>query len=345
MFITLLYVSAFLFFLADRKARHASLAGIAVVLLASMPFSWETLFGGYKILNFARKFIPDIDNYKRNTLCVIFALFVTVVFTAVLMALAKMWSRDLFRIPRDETKSRKTAKRLFTAASVIPGIVAVWLFSYKAVFFNTGKSRGIPYFLLLFDNIGIDFFFIKPERYGSQREIRELMRIANSVYVALLLALCIMCIILINRKSFRYKDLPSSVHGAVSVLPASAITISLGGISTFLTIAQRGHIYWLSNYRFLSTVAPVYYSCIYGSYDKAAGVFGDTVRFVFCMFVLGVMAAGIILLLISMIYMTARKKIRQNLFSYIFSIVLILISSGCIYRMIDEMMRFYSIGR
>ena len=345
MFITLLYVSAFLFFLADRRARHASLAGIAVTMLASFPFSWRTLFGGYKILNFARKFIPDIDNYKRNTLCVIFALFVTVIFTAVLMALAKMWSRDIFRIPRDETKSRKTAKGLFVAASVIPGIVAVWLFSYKAVFFNSDKSRGIPYFLLLFDNIGIDFFFIKPERYGSQREIRELMRTANSIYVALLLALCIMCIILISRKSFRYKELTSEVYGSGSALTASAITVSLGGISTFLTIAQTGHIYWSSNYRLLSTMVPVYYSCIFGSYNASAGKFGDTARFAFCMFVLGVMAAGIIILLISMIYMTARKKIRQNLFSFIFSIALILISSGCIYRMVNEMMRFYSIGR
>ncbi|MCR4557442.1 MAG: hypothetical protein K5779_06435 [Saccharofermentans sp.] len=345
MFITLLYVSAFMFFLADRKARLSYLAGIAVTFLASIPFSWRTLFGGYETLRFARQFIPDIDEYNKNILCIVCAVFVSLIITAVFMALAKMWSRDLFLIPRDEIKSRKMVKRLFIAASLIPGIVAVWLFAYKAVFFGTDKTRGIPYYLLLFDNIGIDFFFIKPERYGSQREIHELMRIANSVYVALLLAISILCIILISRKKFRYKDLPSSVRGTVSALPAAAITISLGGITAFLTVAQRGYIYWSSNFRFITTIVPIYYSLIFGSYDKVSGKFGDQVRFAFCMFVFGVMAAGIILLLISMIYMAVRKKIRQNLFSFLFSIALIIISSGCIYRMLTEMEKFYSIRR
>ena len=345
MFITLLYVSAFLFFLADRKARHSSLAGIAVTLLASIPFAWRLLFDGHIILEYAGQFIPDIDKYKRNTLCLVFAVFVTLLITVILMVLAKLWSRDLFRIPKDEIKSRNKAKRLFIYASVIPGLVALWLFGYKAVLYSTDSKRGMPYYLLLLDNIGIDFYLIKPEMYGPKKEIRDLMRTANTVYVALLLALSILCLLLITIKSFRYKDKPSSARGKASALPAAAITISLIGITAFLTIAQRGYIHWSSNYRGIIPIVPIYYSYIFGSYNEVSGTFGDQVRYLFCMSVLGVMAAGILLLLISMIYLAARKKIRQNLFSFLFSIVLIVMSSGCIYLMIAEMLKFFSIRR
>lgn len=343
MFITLLYVSAFLFFLADRKARHASLAGIAVTLLASIPFSWRTLFGGYKILNLAGQFIPDIDNYKRNTVCVVFAAFVTLLFSVIFMVLAKMWSRDLFRIPGDELKSRKMAKRLFIAASVIPGIVAVWLYGYKAVLYSASNSRAMPYYLVLFDNIGTDFLFLKREWNGLPKDTLMLMKAANTVYAVLLFALSILCIILISRKSFRYRDLPSMATGTVSALPAAAITITLGGIITFLTIAQSGYIYWSSHFRFIIPLIPIYSSFIYGTYDDISGKFADTARFAFCMIVLGLMAAGVLILLISMIYMAVRKKIRQNLFSFLFSIVLILASSGCIYLMIAELEKFHRI--
>lgn len=345
MFISLLYVSAFLFFLADRKIRHSSLAGIAVTLLASMVFSWRTLFGGYKILYFARQFLPDIDKYDKNLLCLIFAVFVALIFTLVLMALAKMWSRDLFRIPRDESKSKRTAKQLFMTASLIPGLVAVWLSVYKAVLYAIDSKRGSPYILELFDNIGIHFLFIKPDWYDSQRAIRDLIRAFNTIYVALLLALSVLCIILINKKKFKFKDLTSSQDERISVLPAAAISISLAGIITFLTIAQRGYIYWSSHFRFITTYRPIYFSLIYGSYNEVTGQFADTGRFAFCMFVLGIMAAGILALLISMIYMAAGKKIRQKLFSFIFSIALIIISSGCIYLMLTEIVKFHSIGR
>ena len=79
MFITLLYVSAFLFFLAGKRVRYSSTAGISVILLASIPFSWRTLFGGYKILSFARQFIPDIDNFSKNTLSIVFAVFISLI--------------------------------------------------------------------------------------------------------------------------------------------------------------------------------------------------------------------------------------------------------------------------
>ena len=334
-----------MFFLAGRKVRHSSLAGIAVILLASVPFSWRTLFDGYKILTYARQFIPDIDNYNRNALCLVFAVIVSLIFTAVIMVPANLWSRNLFCIPGDEIKSRKMARKLFIAASVIPGIVAVWLSIYKALLYGSGNSRVKPYYLILFDNIGIEFFFLKPDPYGPKRQIRELMRSANTVYVALLLVLCVLCIILISRKTLTYKEFPSSARGTASALPAAAISISLAGIITFLTIAQRGYIYWSSNFRFLTTFRPIYSSFIFGPYDEVTGRFSDTGRYVFCMFVLGIMAAGIIILLISMIYLAVRKKIRRNLFSFIFSIILMIISSGCIYRMLIEIERFHRIGR
>ena len=63
------------------------------------------------------------------------------------------------------------------------------------------------------------------------------------------------------------------------------------------------------------------------------------------MIVLGVMAVGIIVLLISLIYMAKKKLIRHRLFSFIFSIVLIIISSEFIYKMIKEAIMFFSIRR
>lgn len=180
---------------------------------------------------------------------------------------------------------------------------------------------------------------------GPDREILELISVVNTVYIVLLFVLSVLCIIQISRKSCSYKALPSSAHGTVSALPAAAITLSLCSIITFFTIAQRGYIHWSSNYRFIKTVRPIYYSYIYGVYSDLTGKFSNPGQYGFCMFVLGAMASGIILLLISMIYMTVRKKIRQNLFSFIFSLLLIFISSGCIYRMIEEMEKFHRIGR
>lgn len=344
MFIALLFVSAFMFFLAGRRVRHSAFAGIAVTMLASIPFSWRTLFGGYKILTYAGQFIPDIVNYDRNVLCLIFAAIVSLVFAAVFIVLAKMWSRDLFRIPGDEIKSRKMARSLFITASVIPGIVAVWLSIYKAVLYGSDRIRRMPYYLILFDNIGIEFLFLKREPYGPKRAIRELMRTANTVYVVLLLVLCVLCIILISRKTLTFKEFPSSALGTVSALPAAAISISLSGIILFLTIAQTGYVYWYSNFGFMKTIVPIYNSIIFGPYSKETGKFSDPGRYAFCMFVLGLMATGILILLISMIYMAIRKKIRQNLFSFIFSIVLMIISSGCILRMLTEIERFHRIG-
>ena len=348
MFVTLLYASAFMFFLAGRKVKHSSLAGIAVILLASLPFSWRALFDGYNILMFAGKFIPDINKYSRNLLCIVFALIVSLVFAAVLMVPANLWSRDLFCIPQDEIKSRKMAKGLFVAASVIPGIVAVWLSVFKFVVDGSANTRGMPYYLILIDNIGIDFLFVRTEWYefyGRQREILGPLRVANTVYVVLLLVLSVLCIILISRKKVTYKEFTPSARGRFFALPASAISISLAGIILFLTIAQRGYLYWSSNFRYITTIAPTYYSYIYGPYNNVTGQFADTGRYAFCMFVLGLMAAGIIILLISMICMAVRKKIRQNLFSFIFAIVLIILSSGCIYLMLDEMGKFFRIGR
>lgn len=63
------------------------------------------------------------------------------------------------------------------------------------------------------------------------------------------------------------------------------------------------------------------------------------------MIVLGLMAVSIIVLLISLIYMAKKKLIRHKLFSFIFSVALIIILSGCICKMIKEALLFFSIKR
>ena len=80
------------------------------------------------------------------------------------------------------------------------------------------------------------------------------------------------------------------------------------------------------------------------SYNKRTGEFNSPVQYAFCMFVLAVLAAAAIMLLISLIRMAVRKNIRQDLFSFVFSVVLLLLSSACICRMILEIRIFNTIG-
>lgn len=333
MFITLLYVSAFMFFIAGRKIKNSFLPGILVIMFASLPFSYRTLFDGYKIRKFLGQFISDIDRFDKNVLTFVFALFAGAFFALVFFFLAQGWSRDLFR---EEIKSRKTAKRIFIAASVIPGIIALLLSSLKAL--SSVLPKDAAYLLMLFDNIGSDLLFLKLVRYIVPREDIELIRIANTIYVVLLFALCLVCLILSNRKFFGFKEQPLPSKGPLSAFSVAAETVALGGILTFLTVAQRGYIFWSANYRLASFSVPFYYSYIYGSYNKTE--FNSSVQFAFCMFVLAVLAVSVLMLLISLIYMTAGKKIRQDLFSFIFSAVLLLLSAACICKMILEMRTF-----
>lgn len=344
MFITLLYASAFLFFIADRKIKRSYLAGIAVTMIASWPFSFKTLYYGYQIRKYISGFIPDFDNMKRNFPTLIFTVLVTLVFTGILMLMARLWSRDLFRIPNDEIKSRKMAKRIFVAASVISGVIALYLFNYKIIRDAVADIPESGYFLVLFDRIGINFLFIKPVHYmGAREELMPAIRIGNTVYVALLFMLSILCLILINTKKVKYKELKVLTGSKGSRVPAVAMTFSLSGIFTFLTMVQSGYFTWSSEYRLAQFCVAFYYSKFYGSYNISDRVFYHQIQFGSCMFVRGVIAAGIVLLLINLIYMAIRKLIRKNLFSFIFSILLILASSECILWMIAEIERFHSI--
>ena len=336
MFITLLYVSAFLFFIADRKIKHSSLAGIAMIVFASLPFSYRTLYGGYRIIEFAEQHIPRFYRYSRSFVSAVFALIVALIAFAVLLFIAKLWSRELYF---DEIKGRKKARLLFIIASVIPGIIAVIL--YCAKFISRSEAFLRSYFRVLFDHI----VYFKVIRHDEKHAILGVISIANTIYVVLLLAFCILCLILISRKNVRYKNVPAPKGGAGSALPAVAISISLSGVISFMTVIQRGHIEWSSNYRRAQFIAPFYYSFIYGSYNASAGEFYSRDQYIFCMIVLGVMAVGIIVLLISLIYMAKKKLIRHRLFSFIFSIVLIIISSEFIYKMIKEAIMFFSIRR
>ena len=211
MFIALLYISAFMFFIAERKIRNSFLAGITVTLFASWPFSYRIVYKGYKIVKFAGQFIPNIDHRVKSILYIIFTVLISVLFTGILMLLARLWSRELFLIPRDESKSRKMSKRIFVSASAIPGVIALWLYGYKTVAFDIGWPEGWGYFAILFDRIGVDFIMIKPVRYIMDKKMLGLMRTANTFYVVLLLALCILFIILINKgTTFSYKNLQVS---------------------------------------------------------------------------------------------------------------------------------------
>lgn len=343
MYITLLYVSAFMFFIADRKIKRSSLAGIIMALFASLPFSYQTLYRGYKILKFIREIIPGVPEYKGNIPSVVFSVFISLIFTGILMFVAGLWSRELFCITRDEYRSRKMAKKLFVSASVIPGVVACLLYGYRYWMRITANVSWGVVFTRLFDNLGTFFLFLRPFYRISDKKIQLTLLIANTVYVALLLVFCILCIVLINMKRVIYKEQPEASKGKGSALSVFAITVSLAGVLTFLTNAQRGYIIWSSSDRRSSSIVPSYYSFIFGYYNNVTGKFIYTVQYDFCMFLRGLLIAGIALLVISIIWMAIKKKLRHNLFSVIFSIALILASYWCINRMMIEIVRFHNI--
>ena len=87
-----------------------------------------------------------------------------------------------------------------------------------------------------------------------------------------------------------------------------------------------------------------YYSIIFGSYNENTREFSSPGQYVFCMILLALLAVSVVLLLISVISMAVRKRAGQYLFSFVFSVVLILTSSGCICKMIYELVTFKSIG-
>ena len=118
------------------------------------------------------------------------------------------------------------AKRIFIAASVISGVVALYLFNFKLIRDAVADIPESGYFLSIFDRIGINFLFLKPVYYlGAREEIMLAMRISNTVYVALLFMLSILCLILINTKKVKYKDLKVLIH---SLIPPNDGGISLG---------------------------------------------------------------------------------------------------------------------
>jgi hypothetical protein len=235
------------------------------------------------------------------------------------------------------------AKKLFVSASVIPGFVACMLYGYRYWMNITANVSWGVVLTRLFDNLGTYFLFLRPFYRISDKKIQLTLQIANTVYVGLLLAFCILCIVLVNRKRVSYKEQPESAKGKGSALSVFAITVSLAGVITFMTNIQRGYYIWTGSYRRSTSLVPDYFSFIFGSYNKVTGKFLYTVQYDFCMFLRGLLIAGIALLVISIIWMAIRKKLRHNLFSVIFSIALILASYWGIQRMMNEIVRFHNI--
>ena len=352
MFITLLYLAAFIYFIAGRKIRYSSLAGIGVILLASLVFSRRILYEGFRLSRFIEQHYPDIEKYSRNHVTIVFSVFISLILIAVLMIIGKLWSRDLFRPSCEGIRASKRAKKLFIAASVITGVVALQLSLFSCVLYISRQINFPTYVFILFDNIGVEFLFLRRSSNIRSKELQDTLRIASTVYVVLLLAISILCIILINRKNVSYKMLPAlknskepSDKAFLHGLPLFAITFSLSGLLTFLTVAQTGYYYWARTYGRGITEMPVYYSIYFGSYNAREGQFQDRFQYIFALSLLFVLAVSACVLLISLIKMAVRKMIRQYLFSFIFSVLLFIVSPACIYHMIANALKFYSIGR
>ena len=113
MYITLLFVAAFLFFIADRKIRWSSLFGMFTVVLACLPLANDMIYitndtmffykGILKKLGF-RANLANLDRFR-----IIFAVLLSLVLILFLMVIAKLWSRELFTSLHDGQRYEKFA--------------------------------------------------------------------------------------------------------------------------------------------------------------------------------------------------------------------------------------------
>jgi hypothetical protein len=326
MFITLLFAAAFMLFIASRKIPRIQIEGIFLIFTGCLTFSWRTAFSYAIIRKVTGNTGPGFDKFNQHVVCIIFALILTAVFTAVLYVIAKLWSRELFIASEEGPKNEKRAKDLVITASIITCLTALWLASVSFMNFDGNTT----YILELMNHAGRDFLFTKSYGHvGMSEQNYQILRIYSTVYVLLPFALAILNIILINRKNFKFKELAGKNESVSknTFLNISQIT-SLTGIALFMTGAQTGYRQALESRR-ASYSAPHYFSMYFGSYYKPSGKFGNDIRVGFWMFTAALLALGIVMLITSLIKMAAQKKIKHYLFSFIFSAAMII--SSCIF--------------
>ena len=327
MYITLLFVAAFLFFIADRKIRWSSLFGMFTVVLACLPLANDMIYitndtmffykGILKKLGF-RANLANLDRFR-----IIFAVLLSLVLILFLMVIAKLWSRELFTSLHDGQRYEKSARALIIAASGIILLVDLWLFTNESIFPNNpyvaDEVRYYNWILRLF----------RTSFYDSGKLI--------FYGVALLLvAILPLFLIIIKKLPIKKLNLPSeegsaSSYGCVSsesafspALSTVGIAISLFAILCFITIAATA-------YPANKHLSLLFYDHYHLHHDYSA---------ILCTIVLLSLLAGAVFLILGLIRIIRKKQIRKYAFTFCFSVALMLIALGDFLFLLRDAIRF-----
>ena len=216
----LLFVSAFLFFILDRRIRFAVIPGMVVSAGA-----WSCIIQNYfyTTTSLSVAFIGsyvDASKIRRFSLLaridgIIFYSAVTIMILAIF---GKFIGRLIFDSAGDAQKAMKKAKTLFVIASAIAGGASVLYFVIDALKNKGGRNSPL---------VKLSIF------YGVSRvpPIANREKIFIVVYI-LLIILSIVCIVLINTKYASYRTIAPAVpeNGAEAKKPAQKNALTIIGL-------------------------------------------------------------------------------------------------------------------
>ena len=186
----LLLVAAFLFFILDRKIRFAVIPGTVATVCA-----WCSLIYNYFYTAPALSFVPVgsfsvIDQVKPFSLLA--PLDATILYSAITVMLfavfGKLIGKLIFDAAVDELKAQKKAKAVFLIASIIAGVTSILYFVFDALKHNVGRNYAYVNFM--------KFYGVSLVTPIANRE-----KVFVVIYI-LLIIMSILCIVLINTKSF-----------------------------------------------------------------------------------------------------------------------------------------------
>lgn len=326
MYITLLFVAAFLYFIADRKIRGLSLFGMFSVELACLPLCYEKVRATRRSFLFWTKVLkhfglnPGRENMDR--LSMVLVVFLSLILILLLMLITKFWSRELFG---DGPKYEKRARVLIIAASSLILLAVLWLFTNESIFPNDPYDfNGVRYYNWL-------LIVFRTSVYRSYK---------NNLYGMALLLVAVLPPVIVFWKDHHFrKEDPRKAEAASeatsetepSLYPAFS-TIGIGaalfGILSFITIADT---MFPRNHR----LRYLFYDHQNCNHDYSA---------LLCTLVLMALLAGIVFLILGLIRIIKRKQTRKYVFTLVFSILVMVISIGCFRILLCDAIRFIRSG-
>ncbi|MBO4687548.1 MAG: hypothetical protein J5636_03470 [Clostridiales bacterium] len=321
MYISLLMVAAFLFFLADRKIRWSSLLGMFTTVLACLPLAHDVIFFTTDTMFFYQGILKKLgfraNHVNMDRFRIILAAFLSLALILILMVIAKLWSRELLPPEQDGIRYERITRALLIVASGIILLVELWLFTNESLFPNNPYvASEVRYYnwILLLGRTSI---------YHSGKMI---------LYGVALLLVAVLPLTLIICKKLSFKKCTPlhteeiSISTIGSKLSTVGITISLLAILCFTTIAATA-------YPRNKHLRLLFYDHQHLHHDYST---------ILCTIVLLSLLTGAVLLILGLIRIAKGKTIRKCAFTFVFSIVLTVISLGDFLFLLRDAIRFFS---